>query len=67
MTSHREPSRDGHHKRGPIDAETEKHAGGREHGIQVVTEQDARLTWPERELVRHLGARLYGLRLEGDR
>jgi hypothetical protein len=27
-----------------------------------VAEQDSRLTWSERELVRHLGAKLYGSR-----
>ena len=41
-------------------------AGG-EHGILVIAEQDPRLTWPERELVRQLGAKLYGGRSEGDR
>ena len=34
--------------------------------IKVVAERDPRLTWPERELVRQLGARLYGPR-PGDR
>ena len=52
----------GRHQSGPIDAEAEKRAGWREHGILVVAEQDPRLTWPERELIRQLGARLYGQR-----
>ena len=33
-------------------ARTEKRAGWRQHGILVVAEQDPRLTWPERELIR---------------
>ena len=32
----------------------------------VVAEQDPRLTWPERELVRQLGAKLYGRRPGGE-
>jgi hypothetical protein len=39
----------------------------REHGILVVAERDPRLIWPARELVRQLGARLYGGRSEGNR
>jgi hypothetical protein len=45
-----------------IDPEAEKRAGWRQHGILVVAEQDPRLTWPERKLVRQLGTRLYGQR-----
>jgi hypothetical protein len=45
-----------------IDPEAEKGAGWREHGILVVAEGDPRLTWPEREMVRQLGTRLYGQR-----
>ena len=44
-----------------------KRAGWREHGILVVAGSDRRLTWPEQELVRQLGAKLYGRRSEGDR
>ena len=51
----------------PIDAEADKRAGWRRHGVLVIAELDPRLTWPERELVRQLGARLYGPRSEGDR
>jgi hypothetical protein len=57
----------GRHQARPIDVEAEKRVGWRTHGILVVAERDLRLTWPERELVRHLGARLYGPRSEGDR
>ena len=52
----------GRHQPTPLDAEAEKRAGWREHGILVVAEQDPRLTWPEREMVRQLGTRLYGQR-----
>jgi hypothetical protein len=57
----------GRHQAKPIDPETEKRAGWRKHGILVVAEQDSRLTWPERELVRQLGAKLYARRPEGGR
>ncbi len=46
--------------RGAVD-ET-KREGWREQGILVVAAEDGRLTWPERELVRRLGERLYGRR-----
>ena len=35
------------------------------HG-QVIAEDDDRLTWPERELVRQLGAKLFGRRDDGE-
>jgi hypothetical protein len=50
-----------------IDPETEKRTGWRLYGILVVAEQDPRLSWPERELVRQLGAKLYGELPEGGR
>ena len=34
--------------------------GWREQSILVVAANDDRLTWPERELVRQLGEKLYG-------
>jgi hypothetical protein len=57
----------GRHQANTIDAEAEKRAGWRQHGILVVAQQDPRLTWSERELVRQLGARLYGRRSEDGR
>jgi len=39
-----------------------KREGWRDQGILVVAEDDARLTWPERELIRQLGEKLYGKR-----
>jgi hypothetical protein len=47
-----------------IDAEAEKRAGWRRHGILVIAEQDPRLTWPEQELIRQLGTKLFGRRSE---
>ena len=45
-----------------IDPEVAKRSGWREHGILVVAEHDQRLTWPERDMVRQIGTRLYGRR-----
>lgn len=43
-------------------AEEIKREGWREQGLLVVDTEDQRLTWPERELIRQLGERLYGRR-----
>ena len=37
-----------------------KRDGWRQQGVLVVAANDERLTWPERELVKKLGAKLYG-------
>jgi len=37
-----------------------KRDGWREQRVLVVSIDDARLTWPERELIRQLGEKLYG-------
>lgn len=37
-----------------------KREGWREMGVLVISTDDRRLTWPERELVRQLGEKLYG-------
>ena len=42
-----------------------KRDGWREQNILVVAAHDDRLTWPERELVRQLGEKLYGRRDTG--
>jgi hypothetical protein len=55
------------HATAPAQRSELKRAGWPEHGILVVAEQDSRLTWSERELVRQLGVRLNGRRSEGDR
>lgn len=47
------------------DPERVKREGWREQGLLAVSMDDDRLTWPERELVRQLGERLYGKRTEG--
>lgn len=38
-----------------------KRDGWRETGVLAVSAEDPRLSWPERELVRQLGEKLYGL------
>ena len=43
-----------------IDPETIKKDGWREFKTLVISADDQRLTWPERELIEQLGARLYG-------
>ena len=48
-------------------ADEVKREGWRDQGILVVAAEDRRLTWPERELVRRLGERLYGRRSEPGR
>ena len=49
----------GGHRRTP---EEVKREGWREQGLLAVSVDDERLSWPERELVRQLGAKLYGTR-----
>jgi hypothetical protein len=41
-----------------------KRDGWHEQGLLAVAIDDERLTWPERELVKQLGDRLYGKREE---
>ena len=41
-----------------------KQDGWREQGVLAVAVDDERLSWPERELVRQLGDKLYGKRGE---
>ena len=47
----------GGHRRDP---EQVKRDGWHEHQMLAVSLEDHRLTWPERELVRQLGEKLYG-------
>ena len=42
-----------------------KRGGWKDQGLLAVAMDDQRLTWPERELVRQLGEKLYGKRLVG--
>jgi hypothetical protein len=42
-----------------------KRDGWKEQGLLAVAIDDDRLTWPERELIRQLGEKLYGKRPEG--
>ena len=47
------------------DLERLRRAAWRQEGVLNVYQSDGRLTWPERELIRALGARLYGRREDG--
>ena len=51
----------GGHRRSPDQV---KKDGWREQGVLAVAIDDERLSWPERELVRQLGEKLYGKREE---
>jgi hypothetical protein len=51
----------------PSETEAIKRYGWRDQGVLVVSADDNRLTWPERELVRQIGSRLYGRTPRGDR
>ena len=44
------------------DPDQVKREGWKEQGVLAVSLDDDRLTWPERELVRQLGEKLYGSR-----
>ena len=48
------------------DPEQVKRDGWQERGVLVIAEDDRRLTWPERELVRQLGAKQYDSRPTGE-
>ena len=54
----------GGHRRGPDEV---KRDGWHEQKMLAVSLDDHRLTWPERELVRQLGEKLYGKRREDKR
>ena len=43
-------------------ADDVKRDGWRDQGVLAVSVEDDRLNWPERELVRQLGEKLYGKR-----
>jgi len=45
-------------------ADDVKRDGWREQGLLAVSVDDDRLTWPERELVRQLGEKLFGKQQE---
>ena len=44
----------------PMDVEATKRQGWREQHILVISEQDTRLNFLERQLIRSIGERLYG-------
>ena len=47
------------------DPDRVKRDGWKEQGLLAVAIDDRRLTWPERELIRQLGEKLYGKRPAG--
>ena len=47
------------------DPDQVKRDGWKDQGLLAVAIDDQRLTWPERELVRQLGEKLYGKRHAG--
>ncbi len=47
------------------DPDRVKRDGWKEQGLLAVAIDDDRLTWPERELIRQLGEKLYGKRPAG--
>ena len=47
------------------DPDQVKRDGWKEQGVLAVAIDDRRLTWPEQELIRQLGEKLYGKRPEG--
>jgi hypothetical protein len=49
----------------PSETEAIKRYGWRDQGVLVVSVNDHRLSWPERELVRQIGSKLYG-RIPGE-
>ena len=48
------------------DPEDMKREGWHDQNILVVSPGDHRLTWPERELIRQLGEKLYGKRRDAE-
>ena len=54
-------------RRAAASATRVKREGWREQGVLVVSPDDERLSWPERELVRQLAEKLYGPRPEARR
>lgn len=53
------------HGGGRRSTEQVKRDGWHDQNILAVSPDDHRLTWPERELIRQLGTKLYGRREEG--
>lgn len=46
----------------PFEAEVVKKRGWQDQGILVVAADDHRLSWPERELIKQIGKKLFGER-----
>jgi len=67
IPSARYPSPLGRMQATPMDVEAAKRQGWREQHILVISDEDERLDFMERQLVRSIGERLYGDRLSGQR
>ena len=63
----RYPSPLGRMQATPMDVEAAKRQGWREQHILVISDEDERLDFMERQLVRSIGERLYGDRPSGQR
>ena len=63
----RYPSPLGRMQATPMDVEAAKRQGWREQHILVISDEDERLDFMERQLVRSIGERLYGDRRSGQR
>jgi len=63
----RYPSPLGRMQATPMDVEAAKRLGWREQHILVISDEDERLDFMERQLVRSIGERLYGDRSSGQR
>ena len=63
----RYPSPLGRMQATPMDVEATKRQGWREQHLLVISDEDERLDFMERQIIRSIGERLYGKRLNGQR
>ena len=63
----RYPSPLGRMQATPMDVEATKRQGWREQHLLVISDEDERLDFMERQIIRSIGERLYGERLNGQR
>lgn len=63
----RYPSPLGRMQATPMDVEATKRQGWREQHLLVISDEDERLDFMERQIIRSIGERLYGERLHGQR
>ena len=63
----RYPSPLGRMQATPMDVEATKRQGWRKQHLLVISDEDERLDFMERQIIRSIGERLYGERLHGQR